>query len=603
MPILTGVALAVLSLGLTGVLWRTFKPIDYQTAFYSCHSPTDAPPFAKPSPAFGSAGATAHIVVGDVVIVGGGTGGLTIAHQLAMHTSLNVHVLEAGDDPTSYDSDIDVPIKQFNVSINPNYDWGFRTTPQLHAANATVPLARFRGLGGCSQHSGASFWLGSRYTYDKWPADFQYDDFKRAALQLEGCVSFGPPNHGTTGPLHTQLDDLDQIDPYLIAWKDAALQAGHQFTPDGNVPLGKGYMPHLASIKNGRRSGPYDVFKSVSGKHPNLTVHLNTTVTKLLFAGPDADGNLIVTGVKADQIDSHNVRTKVTFRATKAVVMAAGAYQTPHILMVSGIGDRAALQDAGIRVRVHRPGVGKNLKEHSAILHVIRTKQTSPINDPAFFADQAAQYAAHRTGYFAHPVADHAVVTVSSGGDKNNPAVPADVVLVTFPYTFFPGFEPNQIISLVTLAQPNSSGTVTVSSPSVYDPPIIDPQFFSNPTDFDRMQQGLDILRDIFHQPVLSTWFDTELFPADANNLTIKSKMLSTDHPMGTCMMGFPDEELAVVDSHAAVFGTRGLYVADSSVIRTVDGATPNASTHATVILIAQLVANKLMCKLADVCW
>lgn len=106
----------------------------------------------------------------------------------------------------------------------------------------------------------------------------------------------------TTGPLYTILDPLDHIDPYLIAFKAAALQAGYHFNPDENAPLAKGYMPHVVTIKDGRRFGPYGVFKSVMGRLPNLRVDLNTTVTGLLFGGIDKDRKLEITGVTADHV-------------------------------------------------------------------------------------------------------------------------------------------------------------------------------------------------------------------------------------------------------------------------------------------------------------
>ncbi|PVH93644.1 GMC oxidoreductase [Periconia macrospinosa] len=548
--------------------------------------------------------AATRSVVDDVVIVGGGTAGLTVAYEIATHTNLKVRVLEAGDDPTAQNPEIEVPINEFNVSINPKWEWGFVSAPQNHASNVTIPLARFKGLGGCSQHNGAGFWLGSQYTYDKWPKGFKYSDFHQAVLQEEGCVSFGPPNHGTTGPLHTILDPLDHIDPYLIAFKAAALQAGYRFNPDENAPLAKGYMPHVVTNKDGRRFGPYGMFKSVMGRLPNLRVDLNTTVTGLLYGGGiDKDSkNLKITGVTADHAGSGGVESNITYLARKAVVMAAGAYQTPQILMVSGIGDKDTLNNAGINPMLHLPGVGKNLKDHYALPYIINSLRIPPMNDPAFFATQAQLYATTHTGYFAWPSADHAVVSASTNGSQQEPLVPVDVVMATFPYTFFPGFNASQIFSLIAVTNPGSSGTVTVSSDSVYDPPVIDLNYFSNPHDFEVLYKGEKLLRQIFNQTGLSQWFGSELSPGGADNTTLKAQVFTADHPMGTCMIGQEHETFAVADYEAAVFGTRGLYIADASLIRTVDGATPNASIHATVILVAKIVANKLMCRFSSIC-
>ncbi|KAH7110754.1 hypothetical protein EDB81DRAFT_926925 [Dactylonectria macrodidyma] len=543
--------------------------------------------------------------IDDVVIVGGGTAGLTVAYEIASRTNLRVRVLEAGDDHTTQNPEIEVPIKEFEVYSNPMWEWGFVSTPQSHSSNVTIPLPRFKGLGGCSQHNGEGFWLGSQYTYDKWPKGFKYRDFHRAVLQEEGCVSFGLPNHGTTGPLHTLLDPLDAIDPYLVAFKAAALQAGYRFNPDENAPLAKGYMPHVVTYKDGRRFGPYGVFKSVRGRLPNLRVDLNTTVTGLLFGdGTDRDKKkrLKITGVTADRVGRDGFERNITYLARKAVVMAAGAYQTPQILMVSGIGPKDTLRNAGINLRLDLPGVGKALKDHYAVPYIINSLQIPPMNDPAFFAEQAQLYAATQTGYFAWPPADHAAVTASTNGNQQNPFVPVDVVMVTFPYTFFPGFDANQILSLVVLTNPSSSGTVTVSSGSIYDPPVIDLNYFSDPRDFGVMYKGVDLLRQIFKQPALSQWFGSEIFPDGADNTTLKAQVFTADHPMGTCMIGEDHETFAVADRDAAVFGTSGLYIADASLIRTVDGATPNASIHGTVILVAKIVANKLVCKFANVC-
>lgn len=548
--------------------------------------------------------ATTRPVVDDVVIVGGGTAGLTVAYEIATHTNLRVRVLEAGDDPTAQNPEIEVPINEFNVSINPKWEWGFVSVPQKHASNVTIPLTRFKGLGGCSQHNGAGFWLGSQYTYDKWPKGFKYSDFHQAVLQEEGCVSFGPPNHGTRGPLPTILDPLDHIDPYLVGFKAAALQAGYRFNPDENAPLAKGYMPHVVTNKDGRRFGPYGVFKSVMGHLPNLRVDLNTTVSGLLFgSGIDKDGQkLEITGVTADHASPNGFKNNITYLARKAVVMAAGAYQTPQILMVSGIGDKDVLSNAGINLILDLPGVGKNLKDHYALPYIINSLRITPMNDPAFFANQAQHYAASHTGYFAWSTAEHAIVTASTNGNQQDPLVPFDVAMATFPYTFFPGFNASQIFSLIALTNPSSSGTITVSSDSVYDPPVIDLNWFSDPHDFEVLYKGENLFRQIFNQTALSQWFSSELFPDGADNTTLKAQVFTADHPMGTCMIGEEHEILAVADDEAAVFGTRGLYIADASLIRTVDGATPNVSIHATVILVAKIVANKLMCKFANVC-
>jgi choline dehydrogenase len=340
------------------------------------------------------------------------------------------------------------------------------------------------------------------------------------------------------------------------------------------------------------------MFKNL-GTPQNLTVHVNTTATKLLTGGEDDDGDLIITGVKATRVDSHGASTTWTYLANKAVVLAAGTYKTPQLLMVSGIGDRAVLNAAGIDVKKHLSGVGKNLKDHFSLPFIFNVSQISQINDPTFFQSQVNQYAAYHTGYLAYPTFDHAVVQASTD-NRFNGAKP-DVVLTTSPYNFF-GMDPSMMLAIVVLQDPQSSGTVTVSSDDINDPPVIDLNYFSDPADLPRLKAGYALLRQIMTQPAFSSWFAGEVFPTEfAPDDLIKSQVLTADHPMGTCMMGRKNDG-AVVDNEGAVFKTDRLYIADASVIPTTGVATPNVSIHGTVILTAKLIVNNLLCKYAHVC-
>jgi choline dehydrogenase-like flavoprotein len=330
-------------------------------------------------------------------------------------------------------------------------------------------------------------------------------------------------------------------------------------------------------------------------------VHINTTATKLLSGGNDDNGDLIITGVKATRVDSNEVSTQWTYLANKAVVLAAGAYKTPQLLMVSGIGDPDVLNAAGIDVKKRLRGVGKNLKEHPALPFIFNVSQISPINNATFFAEQAAQYDVDQTGYFAYPTFDHAAVQASTDNAFNGRK--PDVTLTTSPYNFF-GMDPSQMLALVVLQNPESVGTVTVTSDDINDPPVIDLNFFSAPNDYARMKTGIDLMREIVTQPSFSSWYTEEYFPTEfAPDELIKSQVFVADHPMGTCMMGRRTDNLAVVDNEGAVFKTNRLYIADASVIPTRGDATPNVSIHGTVILIAKIIANNLMCKFGNVCF
>jgi choline dehydrogenase-like flavoprotein len=341
------------------------------------------------------------------------------------------------------------------------------------------------------------------------------------------------------------------------------------------------------------------MFKNL-GPLQNLTVHINTTVTKLLSGGQDDNGDLIITGVKATRVDGDGVTTNWKYLANKAVVLAAGAYKSPQILMVSGIGDPDVLNAAGIDVKKRLRGVGKNFKDHYALPIIFNVSQISQINNATFFEEQAVQYSIDQTGYFAYPTFDHAAVQASTDNAFNGRK--PDVVLTTSPINIFTG-DPYQMGAIVVLQNPESTGTVTVTSDDINDPPVIDLNYFSVANDLVRLKAGLNLMRSILTQPSFSSWYTTEYFPTEfAPDDFIKSSVVTADHPMGTCMMGRKSDPDAVVDNEGAVFKTNRLYIADASVIPTKGDATPNVSIHGTVILIAKIIANNLMCKFANVC-
>lgn len=527
----------------------------------------------------------------DYIIVGGGTGGLTIAHQIASRTTFTVVVLEAGDDWTQTDPNIKIPFNSEVVATNPSYEWGITSAPQINAGNTTIPVGRFKGLGGCSQHNGCGFWMANRHSYDNWPTGFKQIDFQRAAQQYEGCASFGFPNHGTSGPLYTKLDNLDATDIFLSAYKQATLNSGIVFSADENDADARGYMPHLTVIKDGERAGPYKVFKDfLATNPPNLTVIKNALVTKIMFKSK----NNIMDPSVVDGVSATIATQTRKFKVAKGVILSAGVYHSPQLLMVSGVGNESELSGFGIQSKINLEGVGKNLKDHTGIPYIFRAKQSSPINDDNYLNSQYLQYISNKTGYLAYPFLDHSATTIASNGDQTGATLP-DVAFATGPYQKFATPDPLNVVVLALLLDPKSSGSVKLSGPSVLTQPIVDFNVFSDPTDLITLKNSLNVLRGILSQPSFSMWHDYEISPSGATDADIKQSVLIGDHGMGTCKMGESSDSQAVVNNKGKVFKTTNLYVADASVIPTTGGATPNASTHATVILLAKLIADSII--------
>jgi len=279
--------------------------------------------------------------------------------------------------------------------------------------------------------------------------------------------------------------------------------------------------------------------------------------------------------------------------ANVAVVLSAGTFQSPQLLMVSGIGDPSVLSPLGIPHLINLPGVGKGLKDHYALPFIYYASQVSPINDPTFFAAQEAQYEEFGTGYLSWPFFDHAALRAASNGEIGDVA---DVAIATTPIGgFVDPTDVNVQLVLNLLLNPYSSGTVTITSASVFDPPVIDYNYFSDSRDYETLQNAFSIIRDILASPAFVNYTGPELFPGDLSADDVKTNVFTADHPMGTCGMGLRHDSLAVVDNNGAVIGASGLYIADASIIPTRNGGTPDSSIHGTVILLAKIVANQLL--------
>jgi choline dehydrogenase-like flavoprotein len=324
---------------------------------------------------------------------------------------------------------------------------------------------------------------------------------------------------------------------------------------------------------------------------------LNTTVTRILTDGTCGRQNDVkVVGVSATFSDGTS-STDFNYMANKGVILAAGTFKTPQLLMVSGIGDSNLLSSLGIPVKVDLKGVGKNLKDHYGVPLLFIAKQFSPINNQTFLAQQVAQYAQNGTGYLALPSFNHALISVASDGNVHHKP---DVALVTGPLSFFP--DPHELVVFSILVAPYSTGTVKISSNSIYDKPLIDYGYFSDNRDWIAINNSFQVTRTILGQSSFSDWFNFEAFPLGLPDVVVKSTVVTAEHPMGTCMMGKRSDDMAVVDSDGSVFGTSGLYISDASVIPTTNGATPDASILATVILLTRIIANGLLCDFAGVC-
>ncbi len=487
----------------------------------------------------------------DVAVVGGGAAGCVVAARLAGSTSCTVVLLEAGPDRRS-----DAPARMADGwDIAPReFDWGYLSEPD--SRGRVQNLWRTRLLGGTS-------WLtrftprGSPADYDEWAAlgiaGWSFDDVLPYFVQLEADTDFGnQPWHGDRGPMpSTRYLDLGHTDVAAAA-VDAMNSVGFPTVDDHNRPgaVGVGRMP--MSSRDGLRVTTADAYLPVLSTPHNLTVKADAQVDEVLFDRARAIGVRLVDGTSIE---------------AGWVVLCAGTYGSPAILMRSGIGPAADLGDLGIPVRADLPGVGANLADH-----------------PAVTLD--CGYA----GMGRSAPVLHSITTLHSAGRSTEQA--PDLMFWMCDPTGPPGEAATFEIDIVLL-RPRSRGRVRLHSADPSEPPDIELPNLSDPSDVERLAEGYRRAVEVASRPELRRLCHESL-PAKLSGSEllglVRSEAYSLPHVVGTCAMGEHPQNGAVVDAGGHVYGTERLTVVDASIMPDV----PSGFTHIPTIMIAERLAATL---------
>jgi choline dehydrogenase len=487
----------------------------------------------------------------DVAVVGGGSAGCVVAARLAASASRSVLLLEAGPDrrsspPGGISNGWDIALGEF--------DWGYASKPD--AGGTVHNLWRTKLLGGTS-------WLtrftprGSPADYDEWAAlgntGWSFDDVLPYFIRLEADADFGDqPWHGDRGPMpSTRYLDLDYTE-VTAAGVDGLEAAGFPTVDDHNRPgaVGTGRMP--MSSRDGIRVTTADAYLPARSTPANLTIRADAQVAGVLFAGARASGVRLVDG---------------TVIEAGWVVLCAGTYGSPPILMRSGVGPAAHLRDVGVPVLADLPGVGGNLADHPAVLVDCGYAGTGR-NTPVL----------------------HSITTFHSAGRSSEQA--PDLMF----WLCDPGGPPDQLAPFeieIALLRPRSRGTVRLSSADPSEPPAIALPSLSDPFDVERLAEGYHRALDVANRPELRR-LCAGAPPADPRDgellALIRSEAYTLPHVVGTCAMGQRPEGGAVVDTRGHVYGTERLSVVDASIMPDV----PSGFTHIPTIMIAERLAETL---------
>ena len=518
----------------------------------------------------------------DYLIVGAGAAGCVLANRLSADRSNRVVLLEAGG--SDLVDDVEMPFGQRNVVGNPATDWCFMAEPDPTRDGRVDMWPVGKVLGGSTSINGLVWIRGQRRDYDAWAESgatgWDYESllpyFRRSESFEGGADEF----RGGEGPVSVSRlrTPHELVDVFVAAGVEAGFRSNHD--PNGADP--EGFAPVQTNQREGRRETAARAYLAPVLDRPNLQVRTGVEVNRLLLEGERCAGAATSGG---------------ELRASREVVLAAGAIMSPKLLMLSGIGPRSELAGLGIDVAVDAEGVGRNLQEHPitfvSFFVNVPTLNTMLLGDPDGCVEE---WRRSGTGAMTSPVAQ-GYAFLRSDPSLDRPDVQFHFTPIGF--DFGPDglalHERPACMIAANLCRPNARGTVTLRSPDPADPPRISHELMGDADDVRRLAKGCEIAQRVFETEVFAPYLtDRQLPPAPrgtAEEWAAYERATAglAYHPSGTCRMGSDAE--AVVDPSLRVRGVSGLRVVDASVMPRI----VSANTNATVIAIGERASDLIL--------
>jgi choline dehydrogenase-like flavoprotein len=517
----------------------------------------------------------------DIVVVGGGSGGSAAAGRLSEGGKYSVCLIEAGGPNTAWQILAPAMLGQIPQKSN----WRYETVPQAGLNGRRGYQPRGRGLGGSSAINAMIYIRGCKWDYDNWAAlgatGWSYDDvlpyFKRAEHNERGANAF----HGSGGPLN--VTDQKYPNPGSLDWVEAAASLQLPRNSDFNGAQFEGVGLYQATQKGGERWSAARAYVEPAVAAGRIDVRMNALVEKIEVENGRATGVTIKQGW-----------SRKTIRARGAVILAGGAFGTPQILQLSGVGPAAHLQSLGIPVVADRAAVGSDLQDH--IDYISGYETGGAVFHGMSLAGQWRGFKAmlewrkSRSGWLTSPLAE------AGGFARTGPDVAVPDVQFHFVPALLEDHGRTKVKQIgfschVCVLRPESRGTVRLASPRAKDAPLIDPNFLSDDRDMAVLKRGVRLMQRICESAPLTGHGGRDRHTAGitdeaALETIIRNRADTVYHPVGTARMGSDAD--AVVDPTLKVNGIDGLWIADASVMpRLVSG-----NTNAPSIMIGERCAD-----------
>ncbi len=526
----------------------------------------------------------------DYIIVGAGSAGCVLANRLSENGKHTVLVLEAG--PEDKSSLIKIPGAFAYFMYSHKYNWRYETEPVSDIRHGKpVFCPRGKTLGGSSATNAMVYIRGHASDYDHWASlgnkGWGFQDllpyFKKSETNERGADDF----HGDQGPLY--VSDTVNTYPLNDCFLKGASEAGYPLTDDFNGAQYEGAGYYQFTIRDGERCGVSRAYLKPAMARPNLQVQCEALVQRIVFSGKRAEGV---------EYQKGGVSHRVTAR--KEVILSGGSFNSPHLLMLSGVGDKDELQQHGIPLVHDLPGVGKNLQEHVDACVLVKSKKRDGFSlTPSGLARMLPdtwRYLSAKKGNLANSITQAGAFLKS----REDVSVP-DIQMHFVPLLFDDcgrdlGLLSQHGYSLhVCVLRPKSRGTLSLRSAKAEDKIKIDFNFLAHEDDCKTLVDGIRVVRKILATDAFSAHRGEELHPGaevtsdDELLQKCKDRLGLVYHPVGTCKMG--SDSMAVVDSELRVHGIEHLRVVDASIMPTL----VSGNTNAPVIAIAEKASDLIL--------